>query len=216
MRQSLKELKLVSNLFDEAVAEVISSKLVHYESESCPDQFVGRVQTLKDHSQDFPYREPAVFKAESVGQVILILESPHIREFFQPFGPAKGSTGRLIRKHLCEILVDRCVESWDVYLVNAIQNQCSLGKVPSKYRDAVFCRAWSLYGEQNFIDRLRALVNEQTIVINACTKVSSVKTKLLRREIVEEAVVKALERQSDIRITHPASWASQANRRAVW
>lgn len=206
----------MKNLFDQAVAEAIPSPPEGYTSATCPDQFVGQVQAVCDHPHDFPNREFAEYKPESIGQVILILESPHIREFIQPCGPAKGSTGRLIQQHLCEVLNGLRVESWDLYLVNAIQHQCSLGKNTSEFRDAVFWRAWSLFGENNFIDRLSTLARNGAIVINACTKVSSGKSGPLRREIVERAVVKALNRQSDIRITHPASWASPENRRAIW
>ncbi len=206
----------MTNLFDQAVAEAIPSPPETYTSTTCPDQFVGLVKAVRDHPHDFLKRELAGCKPESIGQVILILESPHNQEFIQPRGPAKGSTGRLIRQYLCEVLNGHCVDSWDLYLVNAIQHQCSLGKKTSEFRDAVFSRAWSLFGEKNFIHRLGTLARNDAIVINACTKASSRKSGTLRREIVESAVVKALNRQSDIRITHPASWASPANRRAFW
>lgn len=205
-----------TNLFDQAVTRATSCPPDGYKSQPCPDQYVGKVLAVHDHPRDFPHRELADRRPNFIGQVVLILESPHIHEFIHPCGPAKGGTGRLIRQHLGEILNGRGLESWDLYLVNAIQNQCSLGKPTSSYRDVVFSQAWSLYGEANFIARLRALVSNNAIVINACTKVSQGKSRVLRREIVEQAVYKALNRQSDIRITHPASWASPTSRCAFW
>lgn len=204
-------------MFEHAVIQAVACPPVDYVREPCPDQYVGSLHQLDEHSNDFPCREPAETTFSPDKRVILVLESPHQKEFVPPFGPAKGSTGSLIRRHLREILAARASACFGLFLVNAIQNQCSLGRRPKVYRDAVFLRAWDLYGREDLVRRLRAIVDgHQVLVINACTKGKTKDCKLSRRQLVENAIQVALDRASDIRITHPASWASSNNRRATW
>jgi len=204
-------------MFEDAISLALPYPPEDYIREPCPDQYVGSLDELDEDSKDFLCREVAELAISVDKRIILILESPHRKEFVPPFGPAKGSTGALVRKHLRKILVTRASACFGLFLVNAIQNQCSLGHSPKKYRDAVFQRAWDLYGREDFIRRLRALADgHQVLVINACTKGKTNDWKVWRRQLVENAVLVALDRPSDIRITHPASWASSNNRRATW
>lgn len=206
-------------MFDHTVQLAIANPPADYVREACPDQYVGRVHQFEKDAIDFPCRQRAQTFFFSGKRAILILESPHTREFVEPVGPAKGSTGSLIRRYLQGILKAYEDADFGIFLVNAIQNQCSLGRSPKNYpyRDAVFKQAWESYGREDFIRRLTSLENCQaTVVVNACTLGRGLGLEKSRRELVEDAIREALNRASDIRITHPASWASSANRSAHW
>jgi hypothetical protein len=102
-------------------------------------------------------------------------------------------------------------------LINAIQNQCSLGHPPKQFRDVVFLAAWNQYGRADFCRRLRQASSVgEIIVVNACTKGHLEGVPGTLREMVEVAIENTLERGSDLRTTHPASWASFNNRHARW
>ncbi len=206
-------------MFEHTVNSAVANPPADYVRETCPDQYVGMLYQLKSDVIDFPCRQLAEASCFYGKRAILILESPHKREFVEPVGPAKGSTGSLIRRHLQEILSAYVDSDFGIFLVNAIQNQCSLGRSPKKYsyRDVVFKKAWDSYGQADFIRRLSSLANgREALVINACTLGRGLDSETSRREWVEKAVFEALNRASDIRITHPASWASSSNRNAHW
>lgn len=200
-------------MFSYAVTQAMPHPPNNYMQEVCPDQFVGALIQLNEKSNDFPLRD-SIETTNLPGKiVILILESPHIHEFTPPFGPAKGSTGRLIRRHLIEVLAGNAADEYGLVIFNAVQNQCSLGCSTEKYRDDVFKMVWNMYGRDKFIQRLRVLADGHcSFVINACTKG---KGKILRKS-VEDAILIALGRQSNMRITHPASWAAKPSRHAYW
>lgn len=206
-------------MFEHTVNSSIANPPADYARETCPDQYVGMLYQFENHAIDFPCRQLAEASCFYGKRAILILESPHKREFVEPVGPAKGSTGSLIRRHLQRILSAYENSDFGIFLVNAIQNQCSLGCSPKKhsYRDVIFKKAWDSYGQADLIRRLSSLANgREAIIINACTLGMGLGSETSRREWVEKAVCEALNRPSDIRITHPASWASSANRNAHW
>ena len=61
-------------------------------------------------------------------------------------------------------------KTYTIYLINAIQLQCSLGLSTEYYRDLVFLYYWKRL-ECNFKNRLRPLINSKTYaIINLCTK----------------------------------------------
>lgn len=206
-------------MFEHAVNLTIENPPANYVREACPDQYVGKMHQFENDAIDFPCRHRAQSFCLSGKRAILILESPHTREFIEPVGPAKGSTGSLIRRYLQGILKAYEDADFGIFLVNAIRNQCSLGRSPKNYpyRDAVFKQAWESYGRKDFIRRLSSLANyQETFVVNACTLGRGLGSETSRRELVEDAICEALNRTSDIRITHPASWASSVNRSAHW
>ena len=114
--------------------------------------------------------------------IVVILESPHISEFnfsgkgimplvndslfVKEFGQA-FSTSQSLMYHNIQLNTNT---KYLVYLINAIQYQCSLG-VPTEYfRDYIFLYYWG-QKYQDFETRLQNLLNNNTIaIINLCTK----------------------------------------------
>jgi len=163
----------------------------------CPDQWVGTVRFANsrlryapngaEHSNDFSCRRPTSdLNAKSPRRLLMILESPHVREFgaparaakrgelsaiasgnLRPIGPAAGATGKNIRALLGEIAwigAEQLIaspegEDLDLVLINAIQHQTSLGHTTSHFRDKVFKTAWvsERLGRNNFQARLDKL-----------------------------------------------------------
>lgn len=205
-------------MFVQAVSMAVpNASKITFQSEKCLDQYVGTLESNFGRNRDFSLRISADSAPVINQRVILILESPHLNEFKAPIGPAKGTTGRLIRCHLREVLTGLADNTASLFLVNAVQYQCSLGYSPNEFRDAVFCKAWELFGQVDFARRLQELVNGQTaLVVNACTKGNSRGLEVPLRAMVERTIAAAIGRQSDIRISHPSSWASANNRNATW
>lgn len=110
---------------------------------------------------------------------IVILESPHIDEFDQSgngIRPLKNDKyfiekfGELLNKSINFNNKLTQTTKYTVYLVNAIQYQCSLGYPTEYYRDYVFLYYWERK-KQDFMDRLKKIINSKTIgIINLCTK----------------------------------------------
>ena len=91
-------------MFEHAVHLAITNPPADYVCKTCPDQYVGKLHQFETNAIDFPCRKLAQTFCSFGKKALLILESPHIREFVEPEGPAKGSTGSLIRRYLHEIL----------------------------------------------------------------------------------------------------------------
>lgn len=156
----------------------------HFSYEFCPDQYVGQIGKLKQledadknnvkQGSDFPER----INVFDESLMILILESPHKKEFDkkgEPIGPAMGPTGINIRKHILEIFgVD--FEKYHLILMNAIPFQCSLGVSPETFRDKMFVETWEAFGMDFFQTRLTHLLDslkrkgKKVVVVNACTQ----------------------------------------------
>jgi hypothetical protein len=166
----------------------------------CPDQWVGDVEWeaagfkyLGTAKQEFVKRHnlDTVLSDVPANRLILVLESPHVDEYFccsgslelSAIGPANGKTGENIRKYLqvptrefsssgLPTLGDR----FALILMNAIPYQCSLGRQlggrnreERKTRDSVFRSCWRM-AEQDFRARLIEYSTERTLVVNACTR----------------------------------------------
>ena len=135
-------------------------------------------------------QQPPNIKATNPKMVVL-LESPHIEEFnagqyANGTAPAWGNTGKNFDDWFIKVLnlnINNVLNSFlpnnnqdiDVYLVNAIQYQCSLGKLNgnrgSGRRDAVFFNLWNKQPDsflQDLADRLNFI--NPNVIINACTK----------------------------------------------
>ena len=115
----------------------------------------------------------------SVENIIIVLESPHIDEFDQNGnGLYPLMNDELFKQHLCKLInnskklqftLNKQIK-YIIYLINAIQFQCSLGQPTEYYRDFVFLYYWKkLY--KDFEQRLSSYINFNTkAIINLCTK----------------------------------------------
>lgn len=112
-----------------------------------------------------------------VENIIVVLESPHIDEFDDNGGLLPLMKDSSFKQHLCNLIGKSSISSildkqvqYKIYLINAIQLQCSLGVPTEYYRDFVFLYYWEkLFSD--FETRLRALINVNTkAIINLCTK----------------------------------------------
>lgn len=194
-------------MFLSAVNAVVASPLPRFTSELCPDQYVGILSEMAPKAPDFPVRRNVTERPMDQPCVLLILESPHLREFIGAPGPAKGPTGRLIRTHLPSALASQVTPAHGLILVNAVQNQCSLGCPPKEHRDAVFLSAWYRYARATFVQRLGAVLREEDYVLNACTKGGGRLRQPELRQLVEAAIREVRREGSNRRMCHPSSWA---------
>ena len=141
----------------------------NFRNKKCPDEFIGFINKdkVKDkyvYFQREDYERQIVFpeklfsyccknEIEFDDVIVIILESPHIDEFFgfsiHVFGenipcysrPANGTTGQNLRKYLSDVISSEIKLDKDLYpviLLNAINYQCSCGVNTDLYRDDNF------------------------------------------------------------------------------
>ena len=200
--------------FEQTVNEAVSLQGRPIESRECPDQFLGLIGGLLGKPM-FPMRVPARSRpAEPC--VIMVLESPHVDEFVDELGPAKGATGEMIRQHLTESLELRGMADYGLVLVNAIQHQCSLGANTVVYRDRLFRAVWSNGGEEDFRNRIVELFRPGDVLVNCCTKGNDFEIHTPLRNLVEAALRSALPNVESVRRMHPASWRDPNWRGKKW
>jgi len=199
--------------FPEIAMQVIKGKFSAVEQRLCPDQYVGMVSDLDETQSDFQVRQAASNRPDGVMCLIMVIESPHIQEFVGEPGPAKGKTGKLIRKWLTNVVGTK-YSSYGLLLANAIQYQCSLGKPTECLRDEVFEAVWSRDGEEEFIARLAGMHRKGDVVLNCCTRGNMRDSEL--RQAVQRAIFKAIIGCEPLRRTHPSSWYRKKNREYEW
>lgn len=175
----------------------------------CPDQYVGKIDEFND---SFPLRVSVEQRPENTKCLIMLLESPHKEEFKVVPSPAKGTTGDLIRKHILNVKDLSVYSEYGLILINAIQNQCSLGYSTECYRDEVFISVWNNGAKEIFIDRLKNVYREGDVIVNCCTKGKIKKQEL--RKLVQDSIPRDLGKV--LRRTHPSSWYSPKNRNSEW
>ena len=191
-------------IFNDIVKDYDKSE--HFSGQLCPDQYICNIEIIKNYYFNQNTRKN-IFAKDSVTVIeknipnvenilILILESPHQKEFYtedvkdengtvihhkgDPIGPANGPTGCNIRKHIAKIFPN--FSNYHLILMNAIPFQCSLGfplskkeKENLKRRDEVFGAVWGNFGKIFFKARLKKLLDElqnkgkNVVVVNACT-----------------------------------------------
>jgi hypothetical protein len=210
--------KMNNNIFAKTVRDVLLS----YQSPgSISDQFVGDVLVDRNvvtspasnsDDSDFSIRQdiPTWKRPDDGPVVILVLESPHIDEFVDVKGPAKGVTGENIRA----LFGDACsgIHQWlsdgahPLILVNAIQYQCSLGYPTKCFRDRVFSEIWKQGGKSDFTCRIQALYREGDVIINACTagKRTPKNWRVVTDALKEVNLIHA-------KVEHPSNWARRKN-----
>lgn len=146
--------------------------------------------------------------------VIYLLESPHIDEFInEPYFPAKGmgngDTGKLLSDHMVTILNKYIVSESDIFIMNRIQYQTSLGWQDRKIKESVFNKMWqdsTVYND--LIHRVQTIVEKyEEIVIFDCN------TKIIRGLINKNDIFENAEQSNITMYTfyHPSSWFKKEN-----
>lgn len=199
--------------FEDIAKAVLLEKAARpIEARRCPDQYVGLISQFFYNPSDFPERVLVESRPSDIKCVIMILESPHIDEFSNSLGTEKGQTGRLIRANF--LLVNGLSEynNHGLILINAVQNQCSLGSSTDCYRDDVFATVWQNGAKEDFIRRLNSIFQPGDVIVNCCTK-GNMKNNELRR-LVQQSIPS--DKGEVLRRTHPSSWYSERNRNSQW
>lgn len=189
------------------------------ERRRCEDQFVGWLgangyQGLSEEQRrrrpgppPFSEREPLPANVGSARPIILVLESPHKDEFPAAADPrpANGATGWNIitfSEKLASFLDFREHPVRPLFIVNAIQYQCSLGDIKA-YRDSIFHYMWGKDEvRKDLLSRIRRYsAGGDFSLINACTA-GRKREKL--RQLVHNHIGDASTNYKAI--THPSSW----------
>ncbi|MFD1009508.1 hypothetical protein [Oceanisphaera ostreae] len=181
------------------------------EARRCPDQYVGLIAKFPFNA-DFPERISVERRPSDIKCVVMILESPHIDEFTNSLGPAKGQTGKLIRAHFLQVNGLSEYINHGLILMNAVQNQCSLGSSTDCYRDEVFATTWHDGAKEDFVRRLNSTFQIGDVIVNCCTKGKMKNNEL--RQLVQQSIPS--DKGEVLRRTHPSSWYSEQNRRSQW
>ena len=165
-------------------------------------------------------RDKEVWEECDLPTIVLLLESPHEKEYDEnnnPIAPAMGSTGTNLDKYLCSVL--SCIRhsirngSSRIILSNPVQFQTSLHMIlhemNREVRDAVWNALWCHpYIRNRFESRMRAY--NPYIIINACT--GGENPRGLKRKVsdfLQEAQICGRIYKG----SHPAGWWSRRNRR---
>jgi len=170
--------------FNSTAENLSESKNNKMKDDKCPDQIVGDITVTKSKTMYEPHSERENIGEKTVfasPKVIMILESPHTKEFIGKIGPAKGKTKE--HMEIKNIFNEACplhdkdklygmgpyLGKYPLILMNAIQYQCSLGLPPQNYRDCMFLSCWNKFGKDDLTERLRRYHRTGDIIINACT-----------------------------------------------
>lgn len=199
--------------FYQIVRKIAPEYKQNLELRICPDQYVGLLSKMVEQPS-FP--PPAVATSKFRPRcLILVLESPHIKEFVGIPGPARGHTGAMIRQHLLAAIKIPCQINVGLILLNAKQYQCSLGNIKS-YRDKIFRAVWEAGGQEDFTQRLLSTYRSGDVLLNCCTRGNDYKVRGPLRNLVEATMRAALPKVESIRRTHPASWQYVKSRGKEW
>ena len=200
--------------YEQVIAGAVSLQGRPFEKRLCPDQYVGTLHQLLKQAT-FPCRL-ATDQRPTGPALILILESPHIDEYVDEPGPAKGFTGEMIRQHLSAAIDLAGRQAFGLVLMNAIQHQCSLGSNTAVYRDRVFRAVWAQGGKEAFQTRLAGTVKLGDLVMNCCTKGNDFEIHPPLRSLVEAAIREVMPDIETIKRMHPAAWRDPAWRGKAW
>lgn len=190
-------------------------------NDCCPDQDWGLIREIRSIN-DFNHIERRSVNCRNDGEVrlIVVLESPHIREYDGKegeFGPARGVSGKNLFKYLNqEALPGKYIPDDDsnlrLIVMNAVQYQCSQGVSTKRHRDNNFIRIWkkgvvnnsdvSCDGENDFMCRFNDYYEPCDYVWNCCTRGN--KSKELR-DLVGDAILKINNKKNYFAFHHPSS-----------
>ena len=216
------------NLITSAVKKEWPSPPAKRQLAPCEDKCVGVIRRESgglykfDSVTAFDYRP--IPTQRTIRRLLLILESPHRKEYCHPNGPvpANGTTGSNIRRYLGELLKSKRTlteSSLEVILVNAVPYQCSQGATLNDYgkrskRDKVFRAAFCAESETHgleFVRRMSGYVRASDIVVNCCTKGV---TRPQLRDLVHDSLMRLGEKNlMHLSTSHPVSWFNPSHRK---
>lgn len=176
----------------------------------CRDNYVGTISTTTNslflqkefryNNRRLLYKQPSVLK----NKIVVLIESPHKNEFMLNLvAPALGNTGDKLHMFLPRLLLNnRLIDSneSEIYLVNCINYQCSLGYDTSVYRDKVFNNLWREIKIQNSLKR-RLIKISPNVIINAVTSNQKQKISKFLQNIKLGTLYEA--------DSHPSVWTNQ-------
>ena len=190
---------------------------------ACPDEYVGTVSVNSSGkvSTNFWIDRDARKKMASTlnktpkeeeNNIVIVLESPHKDEYKTTIPhPAIGTTGNNLSKYfncLLDLLKNNIQNSTTchVYLMNAVQYQCSLGFATEDFRSEIFKDIWDNYdGRNSFLDRLKKL--NPNIILNLCTngpyKLQNMVQNAIKSQYTNSVAV--------FKGSHPSSWNRKSN-----
>lgn len=154
------------------------SDFKQFSSQKCPDDSSARIKLTFD-GRMFKEIDGAVDEF-NVQSIYFILESPHKSEYDSfgiPKGAAKGTTGRKFKDSVIDVLnlleLKKNIfkkSNYEIFIINAIQYQTSLGELPKEYRSVVFQILWKIGCDKLFQEKINRINLEGEVIwINSCT-----------------------------------------------
>lgn len=216
----------IKNVFQQSALDGYKKNIVE---EPCLDSYIGNYEkdnyyipkyTLSNDRTLIFGKKIGEIDNEEVEHIVIILESPHIDEFFKkPYLPAQGATGIFLKGYLSELLFQLALKDflpadrYRIFLINSIQYQCSLGQPTEFFRDYVWEQMWANDEVREDFERRIEQVHP-SIIINLCTD-----SKEARRDKVQESIENAFKSQQKIKFfmgNHPSSWGRNCNNRYIY
>ena len=198
----------------------------------CPDQYIFtyNFSSVVPSKDDWKRENISDFKQTKRSKIILILESPHYDEFRENQNcPANGKTGNNISDFFHEKIIIKFKipnGNYDVFLINAIRYQCSIGLKTSIFRNIFFIKIWNNGGKVEFLSRLKKInLSNHDYIINCCTKgsfsdahnffdASQLDVNLdVRLDKMVNEVLKDLRKAKSFilkKSSHPSSWRNKS------
>lgn len=216
--------------------DIINNALTQDKNTPIPDDYVGSFDyvdsftyntntsnesSLWFHENDRKNNEKELGKKAEPNEynIVIVLESPHKNEYNTDFRhPAIGPTGNNLKLYFYSLLgkLNGTIKNstkCHVYLMNAIQYQCSLGYHTSIFRTEIFNSMWKHHKkDEDFLDRLKDFY--PNIIINLCTKTDELQD-IVQKKIDEFVNNNNNKTISLYRGTHPSSWKLKSPNRYI-
>ena len=221
------------------------------ESRRCPDALskytlgdIGEdnvdsmsLQTIEKEGEAIIHDLQSIPNVKHTPKIILILESPHkdeykvkrcskdsncsYRDSIRP-APARGATGKNIKRYLPEIFACEEFKGYKVALVNPIQYQCSLGNLKLGLKDEIFRVLMSMKRSlylSCFNERIRFIYNPaHDLVINCCTSGEDGRNKDIIWNCLDSLIYEkndSYPRYPVLSMKHPCCWHLSCGNRCV-
>lgn len=179
----------------------------------CNDNYVGTLSVnqsnlfiLKDLRYE-NFEQCKNMQGTGKEKLLIILESPNIDEFLPNLtAPALGKTGENLHLYLHKILYSVLKTNnrpYDVYLLNCVPYQCSLGDLKQNYKKKIFNEMFKTYWEKDLFRRIKRL--KPSIVLVATT-VFKYKGSKLNEYLVKKINFDIEPQELYYSSSHPSVW----------